>query len=47
MCSPHWDLYSGGVSVLCLVPDAKSFGLFDVEEGRFDLWFARLLVLSV
>lgn len=29
------------------VPDAESFGLLDVEEWRFDLWFVVSLALSV
>lgn len=29
------------------VPDAESFGLPDVEEWRFNLWFVVSLALSV
>lgn len=30
--------------MVSLVPDAESFGLLDVEEGRFNLWLVVVLV---
>ena len=38
------DFYNGDTCKISLVPDAESFGLLDVEEGRFNLWFVAFTV---
>lgn len=38
------DFYNGDTCKVSLVPDAESFGLLDVEEGRFNLWFVAFAV---